>query len=131
WPTKLPAPRKRTRLRTWLVALPALAVLLAANWGYHWLLRSFIDAPRNPTVFPFRRELSTWLVLLGCVQPAIVEEIFCRFLALGILYRHTNIHTAVLISAVMFGLAHIFAPLSIPILTLAVVGLDYPLVEGW
>jgi Type II CAAX prenyl endopeptidase Rce1-like len=66
-----------------------------------------------------------WLVLVGCLQPAVVEELFFRYLAFGVLQKWTGVHTAVLISALMFGMAHIFAPLSIPLLMGIGIALGY------
>jgi CAAX protease family protein len=54
-----------------------------------------------------------------------VEEWFFRYLALGSLRPFVGVHGAVLISAVMFGTAHIFNPLGIPMLMVVGVVLGY------
>jgi membrane protease YdiL (CAAX protease family) len=93
-----------------------LFLLLLANFGYHWLLRNFLAFPGQQWEVRAADSSFGWVVLTGCVQPAVVEELFFHYLALGVLRKWTGVHTAVLISAVMFGMAHVFAPLSIPIL---------------
>jgi len=110
-------------LLAWLVFVPMLAVLLLINYQYHWLLREFLHIPL------IEDELTVnfgWLVfLVYCIQPAIVEEAYCRGLALGVLRNVLGRHWAVWISAIMFGLFHVGSPLSIPYLTLLGVYLGY------
>jgi membrane protease YdiL (CAAX protease family) len=117
-PPPLEAPTTRRRLWTWALAGPALLVTLAANHGYHELLRGFIAAPPTRDELMAKGLRSAWIILAVCAQPAIVEELFFRYLALGTLRRSVGVHGAVWISSVMFGLAHIGVPLSIPMLTL-------------
>jgi uncharacterized protein len=109
------------RLIAWLAAGPILAATLGLNIGYHLALRHLL-----PTL-PSREghDFSAWNLLLVCVQPAIVEELFFRYLALGTLRRVLGTHGAVWVSAVMFGMAHIFVLPSIPLLTLLGVVLGY------
>ncbi len=64
-------------------------------------------------------------MLLACVQPALVEEWFFRHLALRTLQGATTTRGAVLISSVMFGMAHVGAPFSIPYLTVCGLALGY------
>ena len=62
----------------------------------------------------------TWItVLLICVQPAIVEELFFRQMTLGVLRRSMNVHAAVWVTGAMFALAHLGNPLGMPYLFLA------------
>jgi membrane protease YdiL (CAAX protease family) len=63
--------------------------------------------------------------VLICVQPAIVEELFFRHLVLGVLRSNLGVHGAVFISSVMFALAHIGVPLSMPVLFVLGLGLGY------
>src|SRR5258708_36568856 len=68
----------------------------------------------------------TPLVLVSyCLEPALIEELFFRYLALDTLRGVMNVHAAVAVSSVMFGLAHIGVPLSIPMLALVGVALGY------
>ncbi len=43
-------------------------------------------------------------VLLICVQPAIVEELFFRQMVLGVFRRSMNMHLAVMLTAAMFSI---------------------------
>jgi membrane protease YdiL (CAAX protease family) len=112
------------RLAVWMTAIPGLVVLLALNFAYHHVVNNFIRFPFELEDC-FERRLLIWVVIAICVQPAIVEELFFRYLALGAFREIMGIHGAVWISAIMFGLAHIFVPLSVPMLTLVGVGLGY------
>jgi uncharacterized protein len=113
------------RAAVWVVFVLVLAGLLALNVRYHKYIRDLTD------VVPVEKELlrdggpiPAWFLVI-CVWPAVFEELFFRYLALGVLRSVVNVHAAVWISSVMFGLAHIGAPLSIPVLTLVGVGLGY------
>jgi membrane protease YdiL (CAAX protease family) len=112
------------RAAAWLLAPLAIALVLAVNVGYRWVLIQFLqnqwleDALSEP-------EWSTINVLLVAVQPAVVEEWFFRYLALGSLRTATNVHAAVWISAVMFAMAHIYNPLGLPWLFVAGVVFGY------
>jgi len=102
------------QLRTWLIFVPLLGVLLLVNFQYHWLLRNFLQVPL------IQDQLTTkydWLLFLTyCVQPAIVEEVYCRGFVLNILRSVLGRHWSVWISAIMFGLLHVGSPLGIPYL---------------
>lgn len=105
-------PSPVSRMVSWLSAMPLLGVLLAINFGYHWLVRQFISSPF------WAEELAeqfSWLSLLAtCVQPAIVEEAYCRWFALDSLQGVTSRRAAVWISATMFALFHVADLLSMP-----------------
>lgn len=124
-PTALPAPSAAARSAAWAGAIPLLLLLLGLNYAYHFLLRKILAFPPCFDEAVIKSELSGLSVLAVCIQPAIVEELFFRYLALGTLRRSMGIHAAVLVSSVMFGIAHIGVPLSIPMLTLIGVGLGY------
>jgi uncharacterized protein len=117
-------PSANARLATWALALPLLAGLLGLNHLYHLALRSYIGI-QDQAIHPGWRQNMFLAIALVCVQPAIVEELFFRRVTLGTLRQAMNAHAAVWISALMFGFAHIGAPLSIPMLTLLGVGLGY------
>jgi membrane protease YdiL (CAAX protease family) len=110
---------------TWAAAVAGLGLVLAANLGYHTALRGYIGI--KPTADPILAVTGvTPLVLLTyCLEPAIVEELFFRYLALDTLRGVMNVHAAVLVTSVMFGLAHIGVPLSIPLLALVGLALGY------
>jgi membrane protease YdiL (CAAX protease family) len=116
-PSALARPPVPRRLATWAAAVPLLLVALAVNFGYHFLLREFLAVPPWKDELVAWSGLSAWIWLAYCVQPAVVEELFFRYLALGTLRGYMGVHGAVLISSVMFGMAHIGMPLSIPLLT--------------
>jgi len=104
-----------------------LAVCLAMNFGYHGLMRNYVQYPfqlRGDSHWPIG-----WSIVLVCIQPGIVEELFFRYLTLGTLARVMSVREAVCVSALMFGMAHSGVPMSIPILTIVGVGLG--IVRVW
>jgi membrane protease YdiL (CAAX protease family) len=122
------APSRSYMAASWAAAAPALVALLAVNVGYHWLLGQWL---RLPALEPEMRETRSWLTFVTvCVQPAIVEEVFCRRLAMSSLRRVLGVHAAVLIAAAMFSLLHIAVLLSMPYLFLVGVVLGYLRVVG-
>lgn len=114
-------PQKRTGRRwrwvAWLVAGPVLAGLLFVNWSYHNAIQSYLGVEPNvlkPST-PVEYGLSIFFI---CVMPAIFEEWFFRGLVLGALRQSTHRHLAVLLSSVMFAVAHLGALVSMPYLAL-------------
>ena len=114
WP-RLPESAGRRRLLAWLSAGPLLVGLLGINVGYHHLLRAWLQVPEW-AIDTDTTGSTGWTVLAVCVQPALVEETFFRFLAIGLLCTVTQPRTALVVSAIMFGMAHSGVPLSIPYL---------------
>lgn len=109
----------------WVTAFPLLAVLLGVNFAFHAFLRWFAQLPLPPSEAA-EMSKTAWLTLLAvCIQPALIEELFFRRVALDTLHPVMGMHAAVLVSAVMFGMAHIGTPLSIPVLMLLGVALGY------
>ena len=102
-----------------------LAGLLAVNYAYHLVIRKIIDVPLFFDQDVIASQLTGLSLLAVCVQPAIVEELFFRYLALGTLRRVTGTHLAVILSSVMFGIAHLGVPLSMPLLMLIGLALGY------
>jgi hypothetical protein len=90
---RLPLPERsgRTRASAWLLGLPALALLLCLNLVYGIAIRDYIKPPDflNPPATP----ITFFTVAIICLQPAIVEELFFRYLALGVLVRATGTAT--------------------------------------
>jgi hypothetical protein len=82
----------RGRIGAWISSLPILASLVTLNLGYHWLIRRFIGVPLVTD------ELLSTMDVLGfvaiCVQPAIVEEWYCRRLVLDSLQSVMGPHVA-------------------------------------
>ncbi|MGE3808729.1 MAG: lysostaphin resistance A-like protein, partial [Gemmataceae bacterium] len=124
-PPVVAGPTVETRLLTWFSGLPALVGLLGKNLAYHALLKRVINSPGWLDQLTIKQQVNLLSILVICVQPAIVEELYFRYLALGTLRRFMGVHGAVLISSVMFGLAHLGVPLSVPMLTVIGVGLGY------
>jgi membrane protease YdiL (CAAX protease family) len=118
-PTPTVPPRRRAA--AWLAGLPVLAALLGLNVAYHTALKQ---------LFPILGlaagiEVTPLTVLVICVLPALIEELFFRYLALGALLTHMGLHSAVLVSSIMFGAAHVGQPLGIPVLIVIGMGLAY------
>jgi membrane protease YdiL (CAAX protease family) len=123
-PPRTSPPADLSQPFVWGAGLLGLAFVLAVNRGYHELLRSYLQiSPERDALTA--AGLTPLLVLVYCVQPAIVEELFFRHLALENLRGVMGVHVAVLVSSVMFGLAHIGMPFSIPVLVLVGLGLGY------
>jgi membrane protease YdiL (CAAX protease family) len=95
-----------------------LAAALGVNFGYHAVLRAYVDWPGEIDARALPPPDLTLAILAVCIQPAIIEELFFRYLALGALRDSMNIHGAVFVSSVMFGVAHVGSPLSVPVLVL-------------
>ena len=132
WARRPPPPRIGwgRRIAAWLVAGPVLAALLAANFAYIRMLKEALGLPTIEFGTAHRRDLLPWLLMIVCVQPAIVEEFFFRYLVLGHLRPVAGPHGAVFLAAVMFGLAHLFNPLGIPYLIVAGLVFGYARVFG-
>ncbi|HUR52825.1 MAG TPA: type II CAAX endopeptidase family protein [Gemmataceae bacterium] len=126
--TPLPGREDSTRAAAWLIAWPALALLLGLNLLYFEMLREYLGVPRGKALGGMQLDVVT--ILLVCVQPSIVEELFFRYLALGVLFRVTGLHTAVVVSSVMFAMIHIYNPIGTPYLFVAGVAFGYARVYG-
>ena len=109
----------------WLGALIGVFVLVAVNGVYHDALRRYLATEPTHDAIVAATGLSPLVVLAYCLQPAIVEELFFRYLLLDTLRSVMNVHQAVLISSLMFGMAHIGVPLSVPMLIVVGIPLGY------
>lgn len=113
-----PQPSQSQKLSAWLMAIPLLALVLSVNLAYHWWLRAVCgveDVLADLVVF---QQLWPWFLLTICIQPAVMEEVFFRHIALGASLEVTPGKQAVFLSALLFAMAHLGTPLSIPTLTL-------------
>lgn len=118
-------PSAGRRVLAWGFSLPALAVMLLLNVAYHRLLIQWLDMPLDDMAFlQDRSSWAVWAVAI-CVQPAVIEELFFRYLMFRGLRPVMGGHAVVWVTAVMFMLAHIGAPLSMPILLMLGVLLGY------
>lgn len=109
-------PTASQRMMAWGAAVPILAIAIGANVAYHWAIREFTGAPIIQDELWQYPQLRVLLFIMLCIQPAIVEEFFMRYLFLGALNRYISLHGAVWISSVAFGMMHLGQPLSIPYL---------------
>ncbi len=118
--------RFTTRLAAWCIAAPVLALVLGQNLLYSKVIQDYLGKHPHPELMPMNFESHFWLVLVGvCIQPAVVEEIFFRYLALGHLRKILRDHGAVWVTAVMFGFVHLFNPVGIPVLIIVGLALGY------
>lgn len=113
------------RALAWCVFVPVFGAMLALNVGYHWLLREVLDLQVLENEALGDPDLLVWWFVVICVQPALIEELFFRYLALHTLRSLLGVHAAVMISSLMFGIAHVGVPLSIPMLTVLGIALGY------
>lgn len=97
-----------------LLALPLLALLLAANIGYHWALITIAGIRPEADGMMSSGHHQLWLLVLYSVQPAIIEELFCRRLSFDFFTHHTTVGTAAFASAAMFAAMHTGALVSAP-----------------
>jgi membrane protease YdiL (CAAX protease family) len=105
-----------TRLLTWVVAFPVLFALLCLNIAYITFLRELVKPLGAPE--PERIRVTFVTVMLICVQPAIVEELFFRQMVLGVFRKWMNLHGAIWVTAAMFAFAHLGNPIGMPYLLL-------------
>lgn len=106
-----------TVVATWVAAFPILFALLCLNIAYITFLRELLKP--FVTTQPVGMKVTFVTVMLICVQPAIVEELFFRQMTLGVFRRSMNVHLAVWLTAAMFAFAHLANPLGMPYLFLA------------
>lgn len=100
----------------WVAAIPLLATAIGLNLGFHFVLRNVLQIPVEDVLLFQFPELLPWCILLICVQPAIVEELFFRQIALGASLEVMSVKSAVMISSLLFAMAHLGNPLSMPYL---------------
>lgn len=107
-------PKRWKRITMWLLApFISLSCFLFGKW-YIDMLKNYISADwlfRGGT-----QEFTLYEVLTTAVQPALVEELFFRYFAYGVMRQLTNAHAAVILTALMFALAHLYNPFGLPFL---------------
>jgi uncharacterized protein len=108
-----------------IMFLPILAASLFVNLSYHRLLREWLNLAPVEYIFAHDSTYLGWWLLVICFQPAIIEELFFRGLAFGALRRVCGAHAVVWITSIMFALAHIGVPLSMPVLFMVGLVLGY------
>jgi uncharacterized protein len=113
------------RILAWPLSLMGLAGGLALNLAYHRFLKDHLGMIMLENLLNDGQTTLGWWVFIICVQPAIVEELFFRHLVLGSLRTTLGGHGAVWLSSVMFALAHIGTPISLPVLMVLGVVLGY------
>jgi len=112
-------PSDATRpVTAWLVAGPALLGALAINIAYHTVVRSLGIPVHELPIDAADSRLALWALATICIQPALVEEWFFRGIVWKSFRRYLGVHGTVWVVAVMFGMAHIGAFLSVPVLIL-------------
>jgi membrane protease YdiL (CAAX protease family) len=107
-------PKRWKRIVMWLLA-PFISVscYLLGKW-YIEMLKNYISSDwlfRGGT-----QQFTLYEVLTIAVQPALVEELFFRCFAYGVMRQLTNAHAAVILTALMFALAHLYNPFGLPFL---------------
>jgi membrane protease YdiL (CAAX protease family) len=122
---------------TWALAAPGFVLLLGFNLVYHLTFKTLIEASAPPDGSAPDEQVQqviditlgngmwAWAILLICIQPALIEELFFRYLLLGHLRSHLTLHAAVWVSAVIFGMAHLGNPFGWPVLICLGAGLGY------
>ena len=115
------------RLLTWACSVPGFCVLLGINLGYHFALQALVKKDPNDLkeVIELALKDGWWAILLVCVQPAVVEELFFRYILLGQIRPHLGMHASVWLTAILFGMAHLGNIIGWPVLMLVGAGLGY------
>lgn len=117
-----------TAVLTWFASMPTLGILLCANIALFTFLREILKPLGAPE--PPRMTVDLATVLLICVQPAIVEELFFRQMTLGVLRKSMNTHLAIWITGAVFAFAHLGNILGMPYLFLVGAFLGYARAYG-
>ena len=116
WKTRQIAPpgaKQTTRVLAWLGAVPMLTVALGLNCGYHRILTHLFEIPVGEGYLESLESLPLTILVI-CASPALVEELFFRGVAWKSLQLEMGTAGTLLVSSVMFSMAHIGVPLSMP-----------------
>jgi membrane protease YdiL (CAAX protease family) len=130
---RIPKPSAQDSLLAWVIGpVLVLPALLLVNVAYTLAVRRIVGTAEweIQVVRSLTGNLLFWILLT--VQPAIFEEWFFRYLALGAVYdalrgsgRKVAMHLSVLLTAFMFAVAHIGQLVAVPYLLLMGVALGY------
>ncbi|HEY2841641.1 MAG TPA: type II CAAX endopeptidase family protein [Pirellulales bacterium] len=115
-PPKAPSPHGFAKFKGVITGTTVMAVAFGANVLYHHLLRLYIFPNGVPEWAEETEGPLLFTILTTLVQPAIIEELFFRYLVLDNLRAVTSVRAAVWISSVAFGMAHLGNPVGIPVL---------------
>lgn len=115
-----------SRLAAWFFFPAVLCLALVLNKLYCEFLQSLL--PKQEHVEPHGSQ--AFEIATICLQPAIIEELFFRYFAFGILRKVTTQQAAIWTSAAMFSLAHLYNPLGMPYLFLLGAMFGYFRVSG-
>jgi len=124
-PTRWARLAKTSEAWLWVSAVAGIGLVVAVNATYHLVLRGYLGVPAQADTLVAATGITPLLLITYCVQPAVIEELFFRYLALDSLRNVMGVHAAVVVASIMFGMAHVGAPLSIPMLTLVGVVFGY------
>lgn len=109
----------------WVSSVAGIGLVVAVNAAYHFVLRGYLGVPAQRDTLVAATGITPLVLIAYCVQPAVIEELFFRYLALDSLRNVMGVHAAVAVASIMFGMAHVGVPLSIPMLTLVGVVFGY------
>lgn len=121
----IPAPSTTERRIAWIVAIPMLVGVLGINLVYHNCVRDLLGVGIEANPLLSAAGFLPLQLILVCVQPAIVEELFFRRVAMGAALEMVSPRWAILITSLLFALAHLGQPLSLPVLGLLGIVLGY------
>jgi membrane protease YdiL (CAAX protease family) len=122
----MPARTSHSRSVAWAFAVPVFGILIGLNVLYTSYLRQLLGGDAEEPGLT----LTGFTLLLICVQPALVEELFFRYVLFGAFHRAAGLHATVWITGMMFAVSHIYNPLAVPYLFLAGVVFGYARVWG-
>ena len=123
--TRMPSPSQTQRIWARGLFVPLLLFVLAVNTIYHLFLRELLQLDLETSCLMATTSWLPWKVLLLCVQPAIVEELFFRRVAMEAAREMLSPVWAIVITSVLFALAHVGQPLSLPVLGLIGLSLGF------
>lgn len=108
------SPLAPLRRRAWLVGVARIGLLAVAVAVCSTLLRDSIPLSIRADYRSGFAGLLPWWILVGCVLPAVFEELFFRQVAIQVCRPLMSPGWVVMVSAVMFAAAHVMTPLSMP-----------------
>jgi uncharacterized protein len=98
-----------------ILGIAALMLCLILNFLYTFTVNAWIDD--NAEILS-TETVTLENILLTCVFPGIVEELFFRGVAFGVLRHVLRVPATIFLTSAMFSLAHLYNPLGMPYLFL-------------